>query len=476
MVIHDNSSHKIRFFNSKLSIIEATPLLFSTIMGQIMIKKIIHVSSIGSLFLLSQSIYASGFSIIEHSASGLGQAFAGAAAVAEDASTVYFNPAGMMYLEGSQVTAGLHIIKPKTSFQDNGTSASLGGQVPVALGSSNGGDAGGYNFVPNFYYVTEVGNNMRFGLGINSPVGLNTTYKNDWNGRYTAVKSELKTININPSFAFKATEQLSLGVGVSIQYLQTELTNQTYLCGHPQLSPNCNPTSSSEVLANDATNVMKGNGWSGGFNLGLIYQPIKSTRIGLAYRSKVKHSLSGTLKVTASNGFSLADKNISADMDVPETISLSLTHQLTPKITLLGDATYTGWSSFKELKVDFDDGSPSDITEENWNNVMRYSLGLKYSLSPSIILRTGVAHDKTPIDDQYRTSRIPGDDRTWLSLGMSYQVTKELSMDIGYAHLWVKDAKINEEFDGLAGALQGNLTGDFDSSVDILSAQVNLAF
>ncbi|MFK5894073.1 MAG: outer membrane protein transport protein, partial [Pseudomonadota bacterium] len=346
----------------------------------------------------------------------------------------------------------------------------------VALGNDTGGDAGGYNFVPNFYFVSELGNGLHFGLGINSPVGLKTEYDSNWLGRYTSTESELKTVNINPSIAFKATEQLSIGLGFSIQYLETTLSNKTYLCGHPQLSPTCNPTSSAEVLATDGETTMKGNGWSGGVNLGLIYQPSPSTRVGFSYRSQVKQSLDGDLDVILANGATLLHKNISANVDVPETISLSLTHQVSPKIKLLADITYTGWSSFEVLQVDFNDGSPSDITQEKWNNSMRYSLGMNYNLSPAIILRTGLARDETPIDDQYRTSRIPGDDRTWLSFGLSYKMSSALSMDVGYAHLWVKDAKINEEFDGLGGAVQGDLIGEYDSSVDILSAQLNWKF
>jgi long-chain fatty acid transport protein len=446
------------------------------IKGIIMIKKIIKLSILSMLFSFSQTIYASGFAIIEHSASGLGQSFAGASAVAEDASTVYFNPAGMTYLKGSQVTAGMHIIKPKTYFIDNGSQARLAGSVPVALGNNSGGDAGGYNFVPNFYYVRQFDNGLHFGLGINSPVGLKNEYNSRWLGRYTSIESDLKTVNINPSIAFKANKQLSVGLGVSVQYLKTSLVNKTFLCAHPQLAPSCNPTNSSHVLASDAETTMEGDGWAVGFNLGIIYQLTDSTRIGVAYRSQVTHHLDGDLDVKLANGSKLVHKPISADVDVPTVLSLSLLHQVSSKIVLLGDMTYTDWSSFEQLKVDFTDGSPSDITEEKWHNSMRYSLGLKYILSPVTILRAGIAQDNTAIDDPYRTSRIPGDNRTWMSLGMTYKMSKQLSMDIAYAYLWVKDAKINEKFDGLAGAMQGELNGKYNSSVNILSAQLNWIF
>lgn len=155
-----------------------------------MIKDIIKLCTLSTALCLSQSIHAAGFSIIEHSASGLGQAFAGASAVAEDSSTVFFNPAGMTYLKGTQISAGLHIIKPTSEFSDKTTNASLLGTIPVNLSDEDGGDAGGYNFIPNFYYTTQLSNGLHVGLGVNSPVGLNMTYDSDWMGRYTSTSSD----------------------------------------------------------------------------------------------------------------------------------------------------------------------------------------------------------------------------------------------------------------------------------------------
>jgi len=438
-------------------------------------KKLYYAGLIGislsSTTLLSQLTYASGFAIIEHSASGLGQAFAGAAAVAEDPSTIYFNPAGMTYLNGTQATAGLHIIKPKAKFDDNNSNASmLGGTVPVALGDDDGGDAGGYNFVPNLYYMSEFGDNYRFGLGINSPVGLNTTYDDGWLGRYTSTESDLKTININPSIAFKASDKLSIGLGANIQYIKATLISQTYLCGHPQLAPTCNPTSATQVRASDAEKKLEGDAWSMGFNLGLIYQATNATRLGIAYRSKIKHTLEGTVKVKTQSDFSVLNSDAEADVELPATFSVSLTHDLSPKATLLADITHTSWSSFHELRVNLADGS-ADVTEEKWGDSLRYSLGLKYQYSDRLILRTGVAYDETPIDSKYRTSRIPGDNRTWFAIGASYNVSKQLTIDAGYTHLWVADAKINEEYSLLNGAGSGTLDGKYTASVDIFSIQ-----
>ncbi len=438
-------------------------------------KTAFRLSFFSFALVCSQQLQAAGFSIIEHSASGLGQAFAGAAAVAEDTSTIFFNPAGMTYLNGSQVSAGLHLIKPSFKFADNASNASLAGSVPVNLGRDAGTDAGGFNFVPNFYYKTQINPQLHLGFGVTAPVGLNTKYEDSWMGRYASTESDLKSIDINPAIAFKMNEQLSIGAGISIQYLEATLENKTYLCGHPQLTPSCNPTSAAEVLATDGHSKMQGDSWSAGFNLGVIYQPQKSTRIGLAYRSQVKHGLEGDLNVVAANGYPLLQSNIRADLDLPETLSLSLLHQVNSKLTVLGDITYTGWDSFQELKIVFPNGS-SDITEERWDNSMRYSLGLQYRLDPQLLFRTGVAYDNTPISDLYRTARIPGDNRTWLSFGVSYHIASNIKLDLAYAYLWVDSASINEKFDGLNGAMQGTLAGTYESSVDIMSMQLSYQY
>ncbi len=163
-------------------------------------KKTLHIAVTGSFLALgmglSANTTAAGFAIIETSASGMGQAFAGAAAVAEDPSTIYFNPAGMMYLEGTQVTAGVHIIKSKAEFQDGGNTDLT--NYGVAQGG-DGGDAGDTFYVPNFYYIRDFGDKYKIGIGINAPFGLGTEYDNGWMGRYTSTDSEVKSLNINPA-------------------------------------------------------------------------------------------------------------------------------------------------------------------------------------------------------------------------------------------------------------------------------------
>lgn len=437
----------------------------------------VATSILTSTLCLTTTSFASGFAIIENSASGMGQAFAGAAAVAEDPSTIYFNPAGMMYLEGTQVTAGMHIIKSDAEFKDKGSTAPAG----VAIGTNDGGNAGDTFYVPNFYYVRDFGEKYKIGLGINAPFGLGTEYDSGWMGRYTSTESELTSININPAIAFRANDKLSIGLGVNIQYLEARLEkdiNQTFFG------------------ANDGSVKVEGDSWGLGFNGGFIYQWTPATRLGMHYRSEISHKLEGDAKfkgltsgyVALTTGLAAAqglpprfiNQDVTARIDTPSSFSISLTHQLNERLTLLSDVTHTKWSNFEELLIEGNNGATVSQVDEKWSDSYRVAIGMKYQYNPQWIFRTGVARDKTPIDDDYRTSRIPGDDRTWLSFGASYSPSKQLTIDVGYSHLWVEDAKIDEEFNAVMPTspfiASGSLKGEYESDVDILSIQATWKF
>lgn len=398
----------------------------------------------------SSVVQAAGFALIEQSASGMGNAYAGAAATAEDASTIFFNPAGMTYIEGTQVAGALHLIKPNAEFNNQGT---------IAVAGDEGPNAGDLAFVPNFYYKTDLSDSVKFGVGLNAPFGLKTEYDKEWIGRFHADKSEVKTININPSIALKLNDQLSLGLGLSVMRAEATLTRAVNFGG-----------------AGQGGVKIKGDDWGWGFNLGAIYQATADTRIGVAYRSKVEQHLDGQVKFQrpALVPFSNApDGGVRADVTLPETFSVSAFSHLDNRWDLMGDVTWTRWSRFKELAVYRDSGALLTRTPENWDNTLRYSLGLTYQYSQALKLRAGLAYDQEAIKEGFRTARIPGNDRKWLSLGVGYQVSPQTKLDAGYAHLFISDAKID---DNQAALGNGHLRGDFAGSVDILSLQLTHNF
>jgi long-chain fatty acid transport protein len=393
---------------------------------------------VAGLMLMGCAPFASaaGFALIEQNASGLGNAYAGQAAAATDASTIFFNPAGMTYLPDRQVVMAGHLIRPQAEF--SGTSALTG---------NNGGDAGGLAFVPNAYFAFRLTPDVHLGVGMNAPFGLATKYDPTWKGRTQAIKSEVKTIVINPSIAWKASESLSLGAGLSLQYIEATLTNAT---GAAPGAP---------------IGEVKGDDYGWGFNLGALWKLNDSTRIGITYRSEIDNTLEGTLKV---NGATVVNP-VFADVTLPDSASLSLFHKLDTRWELLADVTWTGWSDFDELRIVNTAGAPVvPVVTENWKDTYRYSVGVNYHYSNKLTLRGGVAFDQRAASDEFRTARIPDEDRTWLAFGAQYRLSERSRIDVGYAHLFVKDASLDE------GAI--NLSGTYDASVDILSAQLTVNF
>ncbi|MFQ5642716.1 MAG: OmpP1/FadL family transporter, partial [Thiogranum sp.] len=240
----------------------------------------------GILTACTSTGMASGFALIEQSASQMGNAFAGGSAVANDASTIYFNPAGMTRLK-TQAVAGTHLVITSAKFDGTGTDPA---GFPTSGG--NGGDAGGNGVVPNLYFSTPLGDGLFAGIGINVPFGLSTEYDDGWKGRYQAIESEVKTININPSMAYQINNRLSVGVGVSLQYIDAKLTqniDQGSLCVPTQAQlqalgvPGADPANCAGLVpqGSDGFAKVEGDNWAGGYNLGLLYEPTSSTRVGL---------------------------------------------------------------------------------------------------------------------------------------------------------------------------------------------------
>lgn len=377
---------------------------------------------------------AAGFALVEQNASGLGNAYAGQAASAQDASTIFFNPAGMTLLPDRQLVLSGHLIKPRFKFS---------GSVSPALGGGDGGDAGDLTLVPNAYFAYRLTPDVHVGIGVNAPFGLKTDYDNTWMGRTQAIKSEVKTINLNPSIAWKASESLSLGAGLNIQYMEAMLTSATGAGVPPPVGE------------------VKGHDYGLGFNLGALWQLSDATRVGLAYRSEIDYTLKGSFKV---NGVTAVNP-VYADLTLPDSASLSVFHKLDTRWDLLADVTWTGWSDFDALRIVNASGGPVSTTIENWDDSYRYSLGANYHLNERVTLRGGVAYDQTPVSDTYRTARIPDGDRTWITFGGQYRMSDRNILDFGYAHLFIRDARIDKTESPV------RLSGTYEGAVDILSAQ-----
>ena len=415
---------------------------------------------------------AAGFALIEQSASGMGSAFAGAAATAEDASTVFYNPAGMSRIEGMQITVGGHLIDLSAKFSNSGSSIPVGALAAGSQSGGNGGDAGGLNVVPNFYFVMPIGEKLNFGVGVNAPFGLVTEYDDNWIGRFQGIKSDLKAINVNPALSFKLNDTLSIGAGVNYQRLDVELTNAVVLPG---------PSEGRAKLEADD------DAW--GWNVGVLFQPMPSTKVGASYRSKLNYKLDGTTTVTTATGVAIAAAGgaTTADVTLPDSFSLSLAQRLNDQWEFLADATFTRWSEINRINiVDSTNGTLRDSLVLDFDNTWRYSIGVNYKLNDGWTLKGGLALDQSPVKGATtRSVRLPDNDRTWVSLGAQMKIAQSGRLDFGYSHLFIKNADINftrsQQAPGFttptpAPGTASTVAGSYKGSVDILSVQYSISF
>lgn len=441
---------------------------------------------------------ASGFALLEQSASRLGTAFAGTAAAADDATTVYFNPAGLTQLDSIQVAGLASGIEITSEFQDSGSVAAFG----QPLGGGGGGDAGDWNFVPSAYIAAPLTDKLAIGLGVGAPFGLKLVYDEGWIGRFQALRSEIETINVNPSIAWQINDRLSIGAGVSYQRLQAELTNAVnysaavaqgvqQLVAAGQLPAAAAPGIIAANVGLEGAARVRGDDTGWGFNAGILFNASDATRIGITYRSAIEYEVGGTISFTApavvpnpigasiiaaasAPGAPLSSGSVSVDLKVPDSAVLALRHQLNRKVALLADVAWTGWSTVQELRVVRDTGVTASVTPELWNDVWRYALGATYELRPEVTLRAGVAYDNTPVPDATRTARLPDPDRTWTAVGMRWQPSKAWVIDFAYAHLFSETVPLNQNAGSTA--VSGLLLGEQQSDIDIVSAQLIYRF
>jgi len=436
----------------------------------------------GLLALGSGSAFASSFALIEQSVSSMGTAYAKGSAGLDDASTIYFNPAGMARLHGSHLSGGLHIINSSTDFKGSAEYNLPGSPLDGApIDGKNKDDLDLTAAVPSGYLSHQYSDKVWFGLGINVPFGLETDYSDGWVGRYHSIKSEMLTVNVNPSIAFRFNDNVSIGFGLNALYADGELTNA--VDGGLILASQGAPVmpGSREY---DGKSKLTGDDWGYGFNAGLLLEPTQNTRVGLHYRSEVDLTLDGDSKISGLDGPLAAlngKEDAKLDITLPDSVSLSGYLAFNTRWAVMADVTWTQWSDIDTLDTKTQSGTRS-VAVWDYDDSFRYALGTEFTPSRTWTFRTGVAYDETPIPkDSLRSPRVPGNDRTWLTLGMTYRYTPNLTFDFGYAHLFVDDPKLKGVSDNhlpTSGQTTGShsLSGDYDSSVDMLSAQVNWKF
>lgn len=421
-----------------------------------------------------------GFALREQSSTAVGNAFAGATAGADDLTYMFFNPAALGRVDGYAAAVSLSYAMPRVELQDASGTTVLGTPIP---GRDEDDDIAGDALIPALYVAVPLGEQVRLGLGINSPFGLKTEYSDEWVGRYHAVDSELRTVNINPALAVKLTDWASVGFGAQIQYADGELSRAVdfgtigAVAGIPGAVP----------AGQDGFVRLQGDDWAYGYNAGLLVEPVKGTRLGLAYRSEINHRLKGDADFTgdeagvatalrAATG-SFQDSNADLDLTTPATVSFGIHQDIGPRFALMAEAAWTDWSSFEELRIDLDGPPPaSNTSEERWGDSWFFALGATWRPLDSLTLRTGVAYDESPANDRFRDPRVPDENRYWASFGLTWQPRPWVGLDLGYTHIWVNDSRVDLSAADTDGTFRGDLTAEYDSSIDVVTAGLRLRF
>jgi long-chain fatty acid transport protein len=431
----------------------------------------------------SQGAQAAGFFIQEQNAAGVGRAQAGNVVAADDASTIFFNPAGMALLNGNQFTVGADLIIPNAGLTDKGSTTRSTGAYLANTASGgfstprggNGGNPGSATPVPDMYVSVPIqGTPFTVGLGITSPFGFVSKYSLDSFARYDSVESLLQTADIAPTVAWKINDVLSLGVGLDEQYVHVKLVTAL-----PNALAPGGPTA-----ATDGAIKLGGVNWSTGFNAGLIFMPTPDTKLGVTYRSAITHDVQGrvtfaglTGPLAARNGTLAAD----AKLNLPDMITAGVSQKITPNLTLLGEVDYFGWSKFKEIRIHLSDNSADLVTTENYRNTWSASAGAEYQLTPQLKLRGGVKVDQTPTINGFRDTRVPDGNRTWVSAGLNYKLAENVGVDVGYSHIFLKSEPIDVtrpfyETAPFPIPTQARVVAQSDVKLDILSVGLNFRF
>ncbi len=404
----------------------------------------------------SGSAAASGFQLLEQNASGLANSYAGSAAIADNASTIFFNPAGMTKLQAREFSVGLNAVRPSFEFTDKGS------VIAPATGTGTG-DAGDWAYIPNGYLSWALNKDLYVGVGFSAPFGLSTEYDPTWVGQFQAIKFDIKTYNINPSIAYRVNDKLSVGFGINWQRMEAEYVRQAAVVN---------------ALTRATRVVLDADDDSWGWNAGVLFDVSPSTRIGVSYRSTVKHTLEGTLKST--NQLVSPDVTAKADVELPDTLIISAVQKLNDKWTMVGDLSWTGWSSVQTVPIIRTSGalpgSTAQTLETRFRDTWRVAFGGIYQYSGNVDLKFGIAYDQTPVKSaELRLVSLPDNDRVWLSAGAQWKLSKNAKLDLGAAYLYVRDTDIDNN-QSAAPNFRGRVTGTYDSNVWILGAQYSQSF
>ncbi len=436
---------------------------------------LIPVSVFALLSVAVQPVQAAGFYIQEQSATYQGLSFAGAAADPVDASTIYYNPAGMTYLDTPQLSTGASLIVPYARLRDEGSTA--GTAATGFAQTSFSRDSSSTNPydptpVPHFFVAIPASEDKTWwlGFGVSAPFGLSNEYDNDFWGRYDSTQTSLSVIDYQPSIAWKPNNWLSVGGGLDYQRVEASLDNAIP-------SP---ATAGGPTPATDGVQNLSGEGSNIGFNLGAILQPTDTTRIGLTYRSQVNHDLQGRIIIRRPLGVAGGGTSVriggDAELALPDFTTLAVSQDIGDKWTVQGHYIRFNWSVFDDIPVGLDNGGQSS-TFQNYKDTNAFAIGAKYKMDPEWTFMAGYQYDATPTTDGFRTTRTPDGDRNWFSAGAEYKYSDTVTLNLSgtYIRVGSEDINLTRSFPTV-GNSSVQVRGSTESDIGILALGLSYKF
>ncbi len=437
-------------------------------------NKILTLTALGTVLLAASNVQAAGFHLREQSAAAQGNAFAGATAGAENNSYAYFNAAGLTKQKGTQFNVGGTYIAPKAraenvKYIENGETKrghDINNIVHAAV-------------APNMSFSHQVDDKTFLGVTMNVPYGMVTKYDRDWAGSDHGITSKVTSVTVTPMVAYKATDKLSLGVGAQLQYIKAKLTNSAH------------PAAELHPLNPKLHTRLEGDTFDIGYQLGALYEFNNNTRIGLGYRSEVKHKLKGEIESnTSALGDALSsvfnpllNQDISARLTTPAMASIGVFHQVNEKWAVMAEYQRVFWSSFDYLTIVGEDknlsdlGKPSDYVsqvKEKWRDTNFFAVGASYQIDNQWKWRLGLAYDQSAVRMKHRTPRIPDSDRLWYSTGLNYQYNDKLSFDLAYTYIYAHKAHMHTK--NITPNDVNRASVDFANSVQLFGFSLNYKF
>ncbi len=429
-----------------------------------------HVASAGS-----------GFELRSQSASTLGSAQAGMTAGAGDVTYMIFNPAALACGTGIESAVSVTGLFTSVKFGESSATTILGTPIP----GNAGGDAGTSVAVPNLYFGTDLTDDMRIGVAIAPRFGLGSFWSSGWVGRYYALDSELRTIDIVPTLSWRLNRQWSLGVGIDVQYAKIKTTSSIDFGTIDQVLTG--GLFGGVPAGSDGNTSSHADSWGVGVTLGAIYEPKPGTRFGFDYHSKIRQRFSGDSSfdlggpvgagVAAVSGAFRAT-SVDTTFDMPAIAAVGVHHEINADWTIMADLKWTDWSSFSTLQVNFGNpAQPAVQTSYAWRDSWFVALGARYRVNDQVALRFGVAYDESPTRDETRNPVIPDTDSYWAAVGLEYRISPRMKLDLAYGHIFTKDGPIALSATTGDNAFRGNLSGNIqDSHVDYLAVQLAYRF